>query len=324
MGWPFRHLLQQLHRLPSYLVRQPGPSRRPVQPGETPQSLRLPGDVTHLPEEVDGAMQCLHSLAVAVRHPALAGVLVQQHRPGVRVEAVDHPQQTLVVGDGFSVGVGGDGGPGGCRAVRHQRIGVSRRLSVMDDSRRIGLVCDQGPQHHPVEAPPPQRGQRLLDRPAGQLVAERHRIGFHPHDLTLLGHLQGLLPAGSTLVQQPQLASRRHHRHQLQHLSSLRGELRYPCQHGLGNGGGYLPPALQDLRHEERVAGRGPVQLCRRQTRCLGELGHGGHRQRSEVDPDHHVGRDAPQHRGQRVCDRHLLGAEGQHQQRRQRRHPPR
>ena len=73
------------------------------------------------------------------------------------------------------------GGPlGGRRRVAQHRLRVAGRLRVVGQAGEVGRAGRERVEGAPVEVAPAVRGQRLLDRHPGQLVAEREAARDRP------------------------------------------------------------------------------------------------------------------------------------------------
>jgi len=168
-----------------------------------------------------------------------------------------------------------------------------------------------------VQGTPVQRGQALLDGPAGQFVAEREPVGADLQHTLLLGLGQDVEPLAEQLTGQPELDGRGHDGQLLDGGAARRIEPADPGQHRVRHGGRHGDPRRgQGLGDVERVpAGQG-VQRCGVVAAARGETGDGGRRQGGQGEPVHGRRGERAEDPAQGMRGRHLLVAEGQHQHR--------
>ena len=168
-----------------------------------------------------------------------------------------------------------------------------------------------------------QRGERLLDGPAREFVAERHRVLVHGEHSPLLRGQGVLDPARAQHVQQGRLGAGRDDGEQLQQRPGRLGQRRQPGQHGLAHRrGDPFVLGREQLGDVERVAARRgvhpqPPAGITRQPR------HRLRRQRTQLDAHGHGGVQAAEHPLQRHGGGGLVLPVGQHQQDGQAVHPP-
>ena len=229
----------------------------------------------------------------------------------------------LGVRDGLAVPVRGRRLAGGRRAVPGHRGRVADRDRVVHEPGRLGALRGERLEHPPVQRGPPGAGQRLLDRPAGQLVPEPHRPVRGQQDAAPLGRLQ----RGRVLDQLRQQRGRHLGRHDGQPLHGLPAARRQrgdPGQHRVPDRRRHLAAGRgEHLGDQERVAGRGGGHR-RRVDAGLGRQ----HRDRGvgqprQLQPDDRRRGETADDPPERVVRAQLLLAVGDHQQRRQLRHPP-
>ena len=267
----------------------------------------------------------LDRLAEAVRVVELPAVGVEDLGALALAEPVDVREHGLEVRERLPVRAGAHRlsrrvGPGG-----DDRLDVARLHRVVHQARQLGpRLGAQAADDREVELLAPDRGQALLERPARELVAERH---------VALAHLQhagdlGLGQRPEAVAEQPggQLEADLggHDGELLERRAAFRRQAADPRQHSLHHADGdRLARRGERLGDEERVAagdaveGRGVGAGARRQAP------HGVARERLEREPlqrgaDEHA--EEPLHRMLRV---ELVVAAGEHEQRPERPDPP-
>jgi predicted nucleotidyltransferase len=154
-----------------------------------------------------------------------------------------------------------------------------------------------------VKREPAVRRERLFDGEAGQLVPEGDgsRLGpQHPGRQTLVQTIGGFPGEG---LQKPELGLRWDDRHGVEELPRRQAEPRGACEHGVTDGVRNLVlSGRQNLRHEERIAARVPVELVGIQVRRLGKLGDGRRRERLDLQTaDDLVRRELAEHDPERM-----------------------
>ena len=132
----------------------------------------------------------------------------------------------------------------GRRSVAHHGLHVAGRVGVMRQPRRVDRAARgsrrERRQHGAVKLDPPVRGDRLLDRQAGQLVAELEHatvVPEHPRGQTFL---EGAEIRLGDRLEQPQLDPRRHHRRGLEQPARRRLEVGGAGQDGVAHALGQL------------------------------------------------------------------------------------
>jgi hypothetical protein len=154
---------------------------------------------------------------------------------------------------------------------------------VVQDAREVG--CRSGEQRSRdagVEREPDRDRQRLLHRPARQLVAEGHRVLADLEDAEPLG-LGDRLQVGTERAQQGRLDPRRDDRELLDDRARGGAQPVHAGQDGVDDGAGHrVVRGRQRLGDEERVARRRPVQALHVDRGARRQLRHGVRREPSQ------------------------------------------
>ena len=145
--------------------------------------------------------------------------------------------------------------------MRYHRQVVPRLHSVVHDQSEVPILLREQDREHPlVELHPQADGQRVLHRPASQLVPERHRTR------TDLEHTEplGFGEVGQFCQQrtgQWQLDARGHDSELLEHPLSCGVEPPDPGEHGTDNRRWHgVVRCGKHLGHDERITLGKPVQ----------------------------------------------------------------
>ena len=165
----------------------------------------------------------------------------------------------------------------GRREAQH-RVRVAGGLGVVREPRGIGNTGRRGRERREriaVQRRPAVRRQRLLDRHAGELVAEGDALGGPGQH----ARAEAFVEAGELLprqrLEQPELGLWLGHGHRAEQRPRRRAEARRAGEDGIADGRWDLSIAtLQHLREEERVARRPAVELVGVDPVWLGELRH--------------------------------------------------
>ncbi|HEX3055506.1 MAG TPA: hypothetical protein VHP82_05135 [Gaiellaceae bacterium] len=138
-------------------------------------------------------------------------------------------------------------------------VGVVREASQIE----IAAISDgERIERRAMEAQPPRRRQRLLDRQASQLVPERDGAVDGDEHAAGDAFVESSVDLARERLDQPQLGMWCRDGHGLEHASSVRRQSSGPGQDRVANRGwDPVPRRRQDFRDEERVAARDPVEL---------------------------------------------------------------
>jgi hypothetical protein len=160
---------------------------------------------------------------------ALDGIPLQQVGELGRDEPLPVPKHQPIVRGGLPVGAGTGRVPGRRRPVPDDRIRVASLGRVVQDAGQVSVLPpDQRVERPPVQRHPACHRHRVGDRPAGELVPERHRGRRHRQQAVLLGRGQGGQPARQERVDQPPLHRGRDHGQLLQRILGRRVEAAHP------------------------------------------------------------------------------------------------
>ena len=121
---------------------------------------------------------------------------------------------------------------GGGRVPEHGGA-VARHLGVVREPRRVRAGPGQRLEHLAMQRDAPPRGDRLLDRQARQLVAEREAEPLRAEH----AGLEALVDVGvGRVTQQHRLGGAGHHRHALEQRPHRRAQPGDPAEHGVAHG----------------------------------------------------------------------------------------
>ena len=146
----------------------------------------------------------------------------------------------------------------GIRPDGEDRVDVARLDRVVHDARGLGAMLRPQLAHdRGVELLAAQRGQALLDRPAGELVPECEAVGADLEHAGLLGLGERVQAAAEQSHRQRHLDVRRHDRQLVERVATLRPEPADAREHGLEHAHGHVVGRRRErLRDEERVPAR--------------------------------------------------------------------
>ena len=183
----------------------------------------------------------------------------------------------------------GSGAAGLHRRERRQPSGgelVARVAGVVRQPSRLDTAALlEGREHRGVELTSPQRAERILDRGAGELVAERERVVAKLEDAGRETGVDRRRGCVDRLGDEPELALPRHHRDEFHHPARRRGELSRPEEHRALHAAWYAVGRREGLRDEERIPAGHVMQVSRRTAGAAREQLDRGLRQRRRLDP---------------------------------------
>ena len=205
----------------------------------------------------------------------------------VRREVVSNGEATFAVVDRFPVGAPRRSLTTGRRRRSSQCRFVAPPFSVMGEAGRVDArPCRQRRDGMAVELAGTAGGNLVLDRPAGQLVAEHEFAAIsdeHTGGETLVDVLGRWL---NEPVEQPGLGATRHDGNRIEHLSPRGRKPRRPGKdgepHACRQRSGWRGERLRDV---ERIAAGQRVDLVGGRAEGLGEPPHRVDRERFETDP---------------------------------------
>jgi hypothetical protein len=144
-------------------------------------------------------------------------------------------------------------------------VSISGSLGVVREASQteIAAISDgERIERRAMEAQPPRRRQRLLDRQASQLVPERDGAVDEDEHAAGDAFVESSVDLARERLDQPQLGMWCRDGHGLEDASSVRRQSSGPGQDRVANRGrDPIPRRRQDFRDEERVAARDPVEL---------------------------------------------------------------
>ena len=212
------------------------------------------------------------------------------------------------------------------RADGHDRRHVARLDRVVHQPGALRpLLRAQRRDHGRVELPAPDRRQAVLDRAAGELVAEGDAVGAvleHAGGLRLGQRLEARAEqrGGEVEIDVPG-----DHRQLVERLAALGAEPADARQHGLHHADrDGVAGRGQRLGHEERVAAGHAVQGVRVGAGAGRQLAHRRARQRPQREPVHGAAGEHAEEAVQRVAGVDVVVAAGEHEQRADALDPPR
>jgi hypothetical protein len=308
--------------------------RRRLLTGE-PRQARQPAARVALAQAVAGASVLLERAAArvdrvadAIGQIALVRAALQQLGAALGWQVVGEAQRALELGRGLAMGAERGGVLAGVRGVVQHRLGVARRVGVVREPREVARAPRRGGQRgkrRAVQVHAAVGRQRLLDRGARDLVAERHHIALGAQHARGDAGLEPAEVVARQRLEQPQLGALRHDRDRFEHAARA-AEARRPGQHGIADGVGNLGAAGREhLGDEERVARGTAVQLGGVDAVKRGERrDRPGRQPRDREAVDRAARGQLADDDSQRMGAIELVVAEGGDHERGQRRDPPR
>lgn len=237
-----------------------------------------------------------------------AGVL-----PAVQRVAIPQHRGQLV--DGLAVRTGGDRLSDRARAGPDDELGVSSEGGVMNDPRRACPPLCQEPGDERIPPDAFERGEGVLDGPASQFVPEPDLVGTAVEHSGVLGRAECCLVSIGKLDRKPPLDPAGHHGQPAHGRDGFVGQLGEPGQDGIFDSGrNRIDGRGNHLGDEERIAARDGEQLLG-SDRCAGcELSDTDLSQRPERNAYHSRATQQSEDGPQRVRQRKVLLAVGQHE----------
>ena len=143
---------------------------------------------------------------------------------------------------------------------------------MVGEPRGIGARRLQGLQYLPIEGTTAQRRDRVLDRPAGEIVAEGHRLAVQYEHARVDARVDRARPGAARLAEQPQFGRARHDRDELEHRARVGAQPGDARGHRVAHAAGHLAARRgQRLRDEERIAAGEGAQARAVAARSAGE-----------------------------------------------------
>ena len=195
---------------------------------------------------------------------------------------------------------------------------------MREPRRRDARPRSEDCQHAGVQALLLCLRKRIFQSTPREVVTECERARVVAHHADAQATLDAGFVVHARLFEQPRFRLAGNDAHELRDRARARRQLREPREHDVACiRGNRLGAGRQHFSDEERIAAGGVVQVVRRASRLLRELGDRDFRQRLQRQPAHDRARQIADHETAWMARADFVGAIGHHQHRARALHAP-